>query len=57
MVSGASKPELLSGVSVSGGESIFKGLGVLAPTVSGGSSVNLSSYTNSGGGFGPRGRF
>ncbi|MEE3460213.1 MAG: carbohydrate-binding domain-containing protein, partial [Candidatus Faecousia sp.] len=57
VVSGASTPELLSGVSISGGESIFKGLGVLAPTVSGGTSVNLSSYTNSGGGFGPGGRF
>lgn len=57
VVSAASKPELKSGVSVSGGESIFEGMGLIAPEVSGGSSVNLSSYSGGsgfgGGGFGP----
>ena len=57
VVSAASKPELKSGVSVSGGESIFEGMGLIAPEVSGGSSVSLSSYSGGGGfgggGFGP----
>ena len=55
VVSGASTPELLSGVSVSGGESLFDGLGLLDPTVSGGSAVSLSTYSAGSGGFGPRG--
>ena len=57
VVSAASKPELKSGVSVSGGESIFEGMGLIAPEVSGGSSVSLSGYSGGGGfgggGFGP----
>ena len=57
VVSAASKPELKSGVSISGGESIFEGMGLIAPEVSGGSSVSLSSYSGGsgfgGGGFGP----
>ncbi|MCR5820662.1 MAG: carbohydrate-binding domain-containing protein [Bacteroidaceae bacterium] len=54
VVSGASKPTLKSGVSVSGGTSIFNGMGMISPTVSGGSNVSLSSYSggNSGGGGG-----
>ena len=58
VVSGASTPELKSGVSVSGGETIFNGMGTLSPTVSGGTAVSLSAYTGNSGGFaGPRGRF
>ena len=52
VVSGSSQPTLLSGVSVNGGTSYFGGIGIIG-TVSGGSSVELSSYT--GGGFGPGG--
>ena len=55
VVSGASQPTLLSGVNVSGGTSLFAGLGVLGATTSDGSSVSLSSYTGNsngpGGGF------
>lgn len=56
MVSGASQPTLKSGVSVSSGTYYFGGLGIVESTVSGGSSVSLSSYTggNSMGG-GPGG--
>ena len=54
VVSGASQPALKSGVTVSGGTGIFDGAGNVNPTVSGGSSVNLSSYSG-GGGFGPGG--
>lgn len=49
VVSGVSKPALKSGVTVSGGNSIFGGMGYLDATLSGGSSVSLSSYTSSGG--------
>lgn len=45
VVSGASQPTLKSGVTVSGGTSIFGGMGNISPTVSGGSSVSLSSYS------------
>ena len=45
VVSGASQPTLQSGVSISGGTSYFGGLAVSSGTVSGGSSVSLSSYT------------
>lgn len=45
VVSGASKPSMKSGVTVSGGTSIFGGMGLLDSTVSGGSTVSLSSYT------------
>ncbi len=57
VVSGSSKPEVKSGVSVSGGDGIFEGMGLVAPTVSGGTPVSLSSYSSGNGGFGPRGRF
>ena len=49
VVSTASTPTLLSGVSVSGGTSHFSGLGIEGATVSGGSSVSLSSYTGGSG--------
>ena len=55
VVSGASQPTLLSGVNVSGGTSLFAGLGVLGSTTSEGSSVSLSSY--SGNSNGPGGGF
>lgn len=45
VVSGASKPSMKSGVTVSGGTSIFGDMGLLDSTVSGGSTVSLSSYT------------
>ena len=56
VVSGASQPTLLSGISVSGGTSYFGGLGITDGTVSGGSSVSLSSYTGMGGNPGGGGR-
>lgn len=49
VVSGASTPTLKSGVSYSGGTTIFSGSGIVNPTVSGGSSVSLSSYSGGGG--------
>ena len=57
VVSGASQPSLKSGVTVSSGTSIFDGVGYTGATVSGGSNVNLSSYTggNQPGGGGPGG--
>ena len=48
VVSGASKPSMKSGVTVSGGISIFGGMGLLDGTVSGGSTVSLSSYSGGG---------
>lgn len=45
VVSSASQPTLLTGISVNGGTSYFGGLGVVGGTVNGGSSVSLSSYT------------
>ena len=45
-------PTLKSGVSVSSGNSIFGGMASTDATVSGGSSVSLSSYTGGGGGPG-----
>lgn len=48
VVSGASKPSMKSGVTVSGGTSIFGDMGLLDGTVSGGSTVSLSSYTGGG---------
>ena len=58
VVSGASKPEVKSNVTVSGGTTIFDGCGVLDGTVSGGTAVSLSAYTSSGGGpGGPGGRW
>ena len=57
VVSAASQPTLLSGVSVSGGTSYFGSLANSGGTVSGGTSVSLSSYTGGnpmGGGPGYR---
>ena len=48
VVSGSSKPTVKTGVSVSSGTTIFNGMGVLSPNVSGGSAVTLSTYSNSG---------
>ena len=45
VVSAASTPTLKSGITVSDGTSIFGGVGYTDATVSGGSSVSLSSYT------------
>lgn len=52
VVSGSSQPTLKSGVTVSGGTSIFSGMGSINPTVSNGSSVTLSSYSSSSSGGG-----
>ena len=49
VVSGASQPTLKSGVTVSSGTKIFDGVGYTDATVTGGSNVNLSSYTGGGG--------
>ena len=57
VVSGATKPTLKSGVAASDGTSIFSGMGIVGPTVTGGSSVSLSSYTGNSGGGGPGGRW
>lgn len=51
VVSGASQPTVKSNVTVTGGDQIFNGMGVLGGTVSGGSNVSLSAYTSSGGGM------
>lgn len=56
VVSTSSTPALTSGVSISGGSSCFFGMGYVGGTVSGGSSVSLSSYTGGNGmGGGPGG--
>ena len=52
VVSGASQPTLMSGVTISSGTSIFDGVGYTNATFTGGSSVSLSSYTGGGGGPG-----
>ena len=54
VVSGSSQPAVKSNVSVAGGTEIFKGMGVVDGTMSGGSNVSLSSYSgsNSGPGMG-----
>ena len=49
VVSGASQPSLSACVSLSGGTSCFGGIGVVGATVSGGSSVSLSTYNGGGG--------
>ena len=54
VLSGASQPSLKSGVTVGSGNSIFDGMGYTDASVSGGSTVSLSSYSG-GGGFGPGG--
>ena len=46
----SSTPTLTSGVTVSGGTEYFAGAANIGGTVSGGSSVTLSTYTSSGGG-------
>jgi len=63
VISGASQPTVQSGVTTSGGTSIWDGMGVLDCSASGGSSVSLSSYSGGGGmggggnhGGGPGGR-
>jgi len=48
----SSTPTLKSGVSVSNGTEYFSGLANIGGTVSGGTSVTLSNYSSSGGGFG-----
>ncbi len=55
VVSGASQPTLKSGVTVSGGTSIFDGVAYTGATFTGGSNVTLSSYTGGGGGPGGSG--
>ena len=58
VVSTAGTTTLKSGVTVSGGTEYFDGVGNIGGTISGGSSVTLSSYTasnNGGGGGGPGG--
>ena len=50
VVSASAKPTVKSGVTVSGGTSIFGGMGNIDPTVTGGSSVSLFNYTGGGGG-------
>ena len=55
VVSAASTPTLTRGVTVSGGTSIFDGMGYTGATVSGGSTVSLSSYSGGNGGGTPGG--
>ena len=58
VVSTSSTPSLKSGVTVSGGSEYFSGMANVGGTVSGGSSVSLSSYSGGnggGGGWGPGG--
>ena len=61
VVSTSGTTTLKSGVTVSGGTSVFNGMGNTDGTVSGGSSVTLSNYTGGnggpGGGGGPGGRW
>ena len=52
VVSGASQPTLKQGVIVSDGTAVFGGLGYVNATVTGGTSVNLSTYNNNNGGGG-----
>lgn len=47
VVSGASKPEVKRGVTVSAGTPVFDGNGCLGASVSGGTAVSLSNYTSS----------
>ena len=49
VVSGASEPTLLSGVSISGGTTYFGGISIANGSVSGGSSVSLTSYSGGSG--------
>ena len=54
VVSGVSEPTLKSGITTSGGISWFEGMLITDGSVSGGSSVTLTSYTGGNGG-GPGG--
>ena len=54
VVSTSSTPSLTSGVSASGGTSRFGGIALTGGSASGGSPVQLSSYTSSGGNTGGR---
>ncbi len=56
VVSTSGTTTLKSGVTVTGGTEYFAGMGNIGGTVTGGSNVQLSTYT-SGGGFGPGGGF
>ena len=61
VVSGASQHTVQSGVTASGGDNVWNGMGVLDCSVSGGQTVSLSAYSGGqggpgGGGFGPGGR-
>ena len=49
VVSGGTQPTLLSKVGTSGGTLHFGGLAISQPSISGGSSVTLTSYTGGGG--------
>ena len=49
VVSGSSQPTLKSGITVTNGTTMFDGAGYINATVSGGSSVNLSSYSSGSG--------
>ena len=53
VVSGSSSPALQSGVSVAGGTACFEDMFYVEASVSGGTSVSLSSYTGGNGGGGP----
>ena len=55
VVSSNSKPVLKSGVTVSDGNSIFNGMIMLGPSVSGGTDVTLSTYSGGQGGPGQGG--
>ena len=55
VVSGASQPSVLSGVTPSGGTSVFNGMGILGGSASGGSAVSLSPYSGGSGMGGPGG--
>ena len=51
VLSGATTPTLLSGVTTSGGSEYFQSTLLVDPTVSGGNNVQLSTYTSGGGGW------
>ena len=60
VLSASSQPTVLSGVSTSNGTTILNNMMVVSPTVSGGSSVSLSTYSGGNGmgpGMGPGGRW
>ena len=55
VVSAPSKPTLTSGVTTSGGTTLFNGMAVFDGTASGGTAVSLSAYSSSSQGSGPGG--